>query len=86
MTTSSYMLHTRKARIFLLAPQIFQSLVLDRYLVDVVLDVIHLPQGLCHIDGTCACDDGLRGRDCTIVCNGGRKNPCTGHGDQGLAS
>ena len=53
---------------------------------DVVLDVIHLPQGLCHIDGTCACDDGLRGRDCTIVCNGGRKNPCTGHGDQGLAS
>ena len=33
MTTSSYMLHTRKARIFLLAPQIFQSLVLDRYLV-----------------------------------------------------
>ncbi len=42
-------------------------------------------QGLCHIDGTCACDDGLRGRECSISCAGGRRNPCSGNGDRDLA-
>ncbi len=43
------------------------------------------PQGLCRIDGTCSCDDGLRGRDCSIPCAGGRQTPCHGHGDRDLA-
>lgn len=42
-------------------------------------------QGLCYRDGTCYCLEGVRGRDCSFECLGGRENPCSGNGDEAKA-
>jgi hypothetical protein len=42
-------------------------------------------QGLCYRGGSCYCEEGVRGRDCSIECKGGKQQPCSGHGDQAKA-
>ena len=39
-------------------------------------------QGLCYHNGTCKCEEGVRGRDCSFECRAGKANPCSGNGDQ----
>ena len=42
-------------------------------------------QGLCYRDGTCYCEEGVRGRDCSIECFGSKAHPCSGNGDAAKA-
>lgn len=37
-------------------------------------------QGACMHNGTCSCDKGWAGYNCSLECAGGAANPCSGHG------
>ena len=37
-------------------------------------------QGQCLHNGTCLCDRGWAGYNCSLECSGGAANPCSGHG------